>query len=302
MKTTYKFLWLTALMLPACGQGGMEHDASGTFEATELIISAEAAGKVEVFALQEGMRLQAGQELGYIDSVQLHLKKMQLLAAQKAVKARRPNVEKQLAATKEQWEKAAVEQERVQRLLGDGAATQKQLDDVNSQVRVLEAQWVAQQNSLSTSVQSLNEESEAYAIQIAQVDDQIAKCRIINPINGTVLAKYTEAKEMTTPGKPLYKIADTEHLFLRAYVVSGQLEKLRIGSDAQVVLALSDGSKKSYAGRLVWISDKAEFSPKTIQTQDERQNLVYAVKIAVHNTDGLIKIGAYGEVDFSPRP
>jgi Multidrug resistance efflux pump len=301
MKTTYKFLWLLALLLSACGQRGMEHDASGTFEATEVMISAEAAGKVEAFDLQEGLRLQAGQVLGYIDSTQLYLKKLQLLAAQKAVKARRPNIEKQLAATKEQWEKAILEQERLQGLFRDGAATQKQLDDVDSQIRVLQALWEAQQNSLSTSVQSLNEESEAYAIQIAQVEDQIAKCRIVNPIDGTVLAKYTEAKEMVSPGKPLYKIADTEQLFLRAYVVSGQLEKLRIGSEASVLLTLSDGSQKSYAGRVAWISDKAEFTPKTIQTQDERQNLVYAVKIAVRNTDGLIKIGAYGEVDFKPQ-
>ena len=301
MKTTYKFLWLTALLLSACGQRGMEHDASGTFEATEVMISAEAAGKVEAFDLQEGLRLQAGQVLGYIDSTQLYLKKLQLLAAQKAVKARRPNTEKQLAATKEQWEKAALEQERLQGLFRDGAATQKQLDDVDSQIRVLQALWEAQQNSLFTSVQSLNEESEGLAIQIAQVEDQIAKCRIVNPIDGTVLAKYTEAKEMVSPGKPLYKIADTEQLFLRAYVVSGQLEKLRIGSEASVLLTLSDGSQKSYAGRVAWISDKAEFTPKTIQTQDERQNLVYAVKISVRNTDGLIKIGAYGEVDFKPQ-
>ena len=287
-----------AVFFVSCSSNKPKHDASGTFEATEIIVSAEATGKVEAFDLKEGDRLAEGQQIGYIDSTQLYLKKMQLLAAQKAVIARRPDVAKQIAATKEQIDKAKLEKARVENLFKDGAATEKQVDDAESQVRVLVSTLAAQINSLSTSVNSLDEESAAYRIQIEQVNDYLAKCRIVNPVEGTVLSKYVQAKEMVTTGKPLYKIADTYNVFLRAYLVSGQLEKIGLGHDATVFVALGDGSSRTYPGKITWISDKAEFTPKTIQTQNERQNLVYAVKIAVANTDGLIKIGTYGDVDF----
>jgi HlyD family secretion protein len=295
-----KFLIIASIVLVmvSCDRNKSKHDASGTLEATEVIISAEASGKMEVFNLKEGDRLAEGQQVGYIDSTQLYLKKMQLLAAQKAVVARRPDVAKQIAATREQIDKARLEKARVENLFKDGAATQKQVDDAESQLRVLESTLAAQMNSLSTSVNSLDEESASFRIQIEQVNDQLAKCRIINPVEGTVLSKYTQAKEIVATGKPLYKIADTRNMFLRAYVVSGQLEKVSVGQDATVFVALSGDSSKSYTGKVTWISDKAEFTPKTIQTQDERQNLVYAVKIEVANTDGLIKIGTYGDVDF----
>ena len=286
----------------SCNRNKTKHDASGTFEATEIIVSAEASGKVEVFNLKEGDRLNEGQQVGYIDSTQLYLKKMQLLAAQKAVVARRPDVAQQIAAIREQIDKAKLEKARVENLFKDGAATQKQVDDADSQLRVLESTLAAQMNSLSTSVNSLDEESATFRIQIEQVNDYLVKCRIINPVEGKVLSKYTQEKEIVATGKPLYKIADTRTMFLRAYVVSGQLEKVAVGQDATVFVALSDGSSKSYPGKVTWISDKAEFTPKTIQTQDERQNLVYAVKIEVANTDGLIKIGTYGDVDFTGRP
>jgi HlyD family secretion protein len=286
----------------SCNRNKTKHDASGTFEATEIIVSAEASGKVEVFNLKEGDRLNEGQQVGYIDSTQLYLKKMQLLATQKAVVARRPDVAQQIAAIREQIDKAKLEKARVENLFKDGAATQKQVDDADSQLRVLESTLAAQMNSLSTSVNSLDEESATFRIQIEQVNDYLVKCRIINPVEGKVLSKYTQEKEIVATGKPLYKIADTRTMFLRAYVVSGQLEKVAVGQDATVFVALSDGSSKSYPGKVTWISDKAEFTPKTIQTQDERQNLVYAVKIEVANTDGLIKIGTYGDVDFTGRP
>jgi len=288
--------------LVSCNGNKSKHDASGVFEATEVIISAEATGKIEAFNLKEGDRLAEGQPLGYIDSTQLYLKKMQLLAAQKAVVARRPDVAKQIAATKEQIEKAKLEKARVENLFKDGAATEKQVDDANSQLRVLESTLTAQMSSLSTSVNSLDEESASFLIQIEQVNDQLMKCRIVNQVEGTVLSKYAQEKEVVAAGKPLYKIADTRNMFLRAYIVSAQLEKVSAGHDATVYVAMSDGSNKTYPGRITWISDKAEFSPKTIQTHDERQNLVYAVKIAVANTDGLIKIGTYGDVDFKKRP
>ena len=287
--------------LVSCNSNKFKYDASGTFEATEVIISAEATGKLEVFDLKEGDRLAEGQQMGYVDSTQLYLKKMQLLAAQKAVVARRPDVAKQIAATKEQIDKAKLEKARVENLFKDGAATQKQVDDADSQLRVLESTLAAQMNSLATSVNSLDEESAAFRIQIEQVNDQLAKCRIVNPVEGTVLSKYAQAKEIVATGKPLYKIADTRNMFLRAYVASAQLEKVGVGHDATVFIAMRDGSSKSYPGKVTWISDKAEFTPKTIQTQDERQNLVYAVKIEVTNPDGLIKIGTYGDVNFG-RP
>ena len=295
------FIVVIAFITISCNQSKSRHDASGIFEATEVIISAEASGKVEVFDLKEGDHLSEGQQVGYIDSTQLYLKKMQLMAAQKAVVARRPDVAKQIAVTREQIDKAKLEKSRVENLFKDGAATQKQVDDADSQLRVLESTLAAQMNSLSTSVNSLDEESATFRIQMEQVDDQLAKCRIVNPVEGTVLSKYAQAKEFVATGKALYKIADTRNMFLRAYVVSGQLEKVAVGQDATVFISLSDGSSKSYPGKVVWISDKAEFTPKTIQTQDERQNLVYAVKIEVANTDGLIKIGTYGDVDFEKK-
>ncbi|MDR1170830.1 MAG: efflux RND transporter periplasmic adaptor subunit [Bacteroidales bacterium] len=299
-----RLILLTGIVFIAASCGGKKskYDASGIFEATEVIISAEASGKVETFHLKEGDRLAEGQQVGYIDSVQPYLKKMQLLAAQKAVVARRPDIARQIAATKEQIDKAKLEKARVENLFKDGAATQKQADDATSQLRVLESTLAAQMNSLSTSVNSLDEESAVFNIQIAQVNDQLAKCRIVNPVEGAVLSKYAEAKEIVVPGKPLYKIADTRSMFLRAYVVSGQLENVGAGQDATVFVALSDGSSRSYPGKVTWISDKAEFTPKTVQTRDERQNLVYAVKIEVANTDGLIKIGTYGDVNFIKRP
>ena len=297
MKTQISMI-LAILMLTSCSRNQFKHDASGTFEATEVIISSEASGKLEVFNIAEGDVLVQGQYLGYVDSIQLYLKKLQLQTAQKAVKVRRPDISVQISATKEQIEKAETEKKRLENLFKANAATQKQIDDADSQLKILQKTLSAQINSLSNSVNSLNEESSSYEIQVAQIQDQLNKCKLINPLDGTVLNKYAEEKEIVTVGKPLYKIADTKHLFLRAYVVSGQLENVSLGQDVSVTVSYSDKSEKQYPGKVAWIANKAEFTPKTIQTKDERQNLVYAVKIAVENTDGLIKIGMYGDVDF----
>jgi len=285
-------------LLTACGGEYVTTDASGTFEATEIIVSAEAQGKILELNLQEGDHLSMGQYVGLIDTVQLQLKKLQLLAAVRGIKARRPNVNIQLSSLKDQLAKAETERARVEKLYADGAATQKQVDDVKVQVDVLRSSIAAQNNYLGTSVAGLNEESNVYDIQVAQVNDLLARSYIHNPIDGTVLNKYVEVNELAAPGTPLYKIADIENMFLRVYVVSGQLDKLKIGQKVNVSIALSDGKNKEYEGVIAWIADKAEFSPKTIQTQDERQNLVYAVKIAVKNTDGALKIGMYGDVKF----
>ena len=288
----------TFMFLLSCNRNKFEHDASGTFEATEVIVSSEANGKLESFQLTEGDQLGKGQYVGYVDSIQLYLKKRQLIATNKAIQVKRPDISVQVSSIKEQIAKAEFEKRRIQRLLADNAATQKQLDDANSQIEVLKKSLNAQENSLSTSVNSLNEESNTNTVQVSQIEDQLKKCKIINPIQGTVLNKFVEEKEVVTQGKALYKIADTKNLFLRAYIVSEQLEKIKIGQKVKVFINISEDKQKSYPGTITWISDKAEFTPKTIQTQDERQNLVYAVKIAVTNTDGLIKIGMYGDVDF----
>lgn len=288
----------TFMFLLSCNRNKFEHDASGTFEATEVIVSSEANGKLESFQLTEGDQLAKGQYVGYVDSIQLYLKKRQLLATNKAIQVKKPDISVQVSSIKEQIAKAEFEKRRIQRLLADNAATQKQLDDANSQIEVLKKSLNAQENSLSTSVNSLNEESNTNTVQVSQIEDQLKKCKIINPIQGTVLNKFVEEKEVVTQGKALYKIADTKNLFLRAYIVSEQLEKIKIGQKVKVFINISENKQKSYPGTITWISDKAEFTPKTIQTQDERQNLVYAVKIAVTNTDGIIKIGMYGDVDF----
>ncbi len=294
----YIIILSAMLALPACNRNKFEHDASGTFEATEVIVSSEASGKIEVFDIREGDVLTQGKNIGYIDSTQLFLKKLQLHTVMKAVNVRRPDIAIQISATKEQIRKAETEKTRVENLFKANATTQKQVDDAVSTLNVLKRNLDAQINSLSNSVNSLNEESASYEVQIAQIEDQLSKCNIINPIEGTVLNKYAEAKEVTAPGKPLYKIADTKHLFLRAYIVSTQLESVKTGQNATVYINAGK-TQRSYQGKVSWISDKAEFTPKTIQTKDERQNLVYAVKIAVENTDGLIKIGMYGDVDFN---
>jgi HlyD family secretion protein len=281
----------------ACNSTEFKYDASGTFEATEIMVSSEATGLLESFSIKEGNNLKKGEYLGYVDSTQLYLKKLQLLTAQKAINSRRPDVAVQISATKEQIAKAELEKARVENLFKDNVATQKQLDDVVSQLNVLKKSLNAQINSLNTSVNSLNEESASYEIQVAQLDDQLSKCKIINPIDGIVLNKYTEEKEVVSFGKPLYKIADIKNMYIRVYVVSSQLENIKTGQPADIFVSRNEG-EKIYNGSVSWISSKAEFTPKTIQTKDERQNLVYAVKIAVENTDGLLKTGMYGDVKF----
>lgn len=301
MKQLFLTSFIAVVALSACNPNKMEHDASGTFETTDILVSAEVSGKIESFGITEGDQLEKGQYIGFIDTTQLFLKKLQLEATSRSVSVRKPNVPVQVAATKDQIAKANVEKARIQRLLSDGAATQKQLDDINSQLDVLKSTLSAQLNSLTTSVQGLDKESNVYQIQVAQIEDQLRRSRIFSPINGTILAKYAEPGEMAQTGKALFKIADMRHLFLRAYLVSDQLAEIKIGQQVTVFINGKDGVQKSYPGTIAWIADEAEFTPKTIQTKDERQNLVYAVKIAVDNKDGAIKIGMYGDVDFSKK-
>lgn len=284
--------------LSACGNGAPKYDATGTFETTEVLVSAEASGRLLYFDIEEGMLLKAGEEVGVVDTVQLYLKKLQLEASIKSVEEQRPDILKQVAATKEQISAAQRERNRVANLLKVGAANQKQLDDAEDQLEVLRKQLVAQNSTLSNSHQSLTWQSSSVGIQVAQVEDQLKKCHITSPITGTVLAKYAEAGELTAMGTPLFKVADTEQMYLRAYITSEQLSQVKLGQKVTVFSDYGTDEHKQYPGVVTWISDTSEFTPKTILTKNERANLVYAVKIAVHN-DGLLKIGMYGGVEFS---
>ena len=285
-------------LFSACGNGAPKYDATGTFETTEVLVSAEASGRLLYFDIEEGMLLKAGEEVGVVDTVQLYLKKLQLEASLKSVEEQRPDILKQVAATKEQISAAQRERNRVANLLKVGAANQKQLDDAEDQLEVLRKQLVAQNSTLSNSHQSLTWQSSSVGIQVAQVEDQLKKCHITSPITGTVLAKYAEAGEPTAMGTPLFKVADTEQMYLRAYITSEQLSQVKLGQKVTVFSDYGTDEHKQYPGVVTWISDTSEFTPKTILTKNERANLVYAVKIAVHN-DGLLKIGMYGGVEFS---
>ena len=285
-------------LFSACGNGAPKYDATGTFETTEVLVSAEASGRLLYFDIEEGMLLKAGEEVGVVDTVQLYLKKLQLEASIKSVEEQRPDILKQVAATKEQISAAQRERNRVANLLKVGAANQKQLDDAEDLLEVLRKQLVAQNSTLSNSHQSLTWQSSSVGIQVAQVEDQLKKCHITSPITGTVLAKYAEAGELTAMGTPLFKVADTEQMYLRAYITSEQLSQVKLGQKVTVFSDYGTDEHKQYPGVVTWISDTSEFTPKTILTKNERANLVYAVKIAVHN-DGLLKIGMYGGVEFN---
>jgi HlyD family secretion protein len=281
--------------LLSCTGKKEQFDATGTFEAREVIVSSEAAGIIREFNINEGDLVQKGQLAGNIDSIQLYLKRKQLLAQIKALLSKSPDVNTQLAAAEEQLHHARQEKIRTEKLLKDNAATQKQMDDINSQIIVLEKQVQAARSSLGITVNGLNQETNPINIQIEQLNDQISRCRIVSPVKGSVLTKYAEAGELAAPGKPLFKVADLSVLTLRAYITGDQLQKIKIG---QRVRIFTDNGKDSYAehnGVVEWINDKAEFTPKTIQTKDERANLVYAVKIRVNN-NGALKLGMYGEV------
>ncbi|MDD3037262.1 HlyD family efflux transporter periplasmic adaptor subunit [Bacteroides sp.] len=288
--------WGMALLLvSACGNRLTNYDATGTFEATEVIVSSEAAGKLFQLNVEEGTKLKAGEEVGLVDTVQLYLKKLQLEASMKSVESQRPDLSKQIAATKQQIVTAQREKKRVENLLAAGAANQKQLDDWDAQVALLERQLIAQESSLRNSTNSLTEQGNSVAIQIAQVEDQLNKCHIVSPIDGTVLAKYAEAGELATMGKPLFKVGEVDRMYLRAYITSEQLSSVKLGDKVTVYVDYGNSEQKTYPGVVAWISDRSEFTPKTILTRNERANLVYAVKIAVKN-DGLLKIGMYGGV------
>ncbi len=285
------------LMFGACGNEEKEYDATGTFEARETTVSAEQSGTLLTFNISEGDNLKSGQEIGLVDTTQTWLKIQQLGAAKEVYQSQKPDMEKQIAATRQQLAKAQTEQRRYQELVNDGAAPAKMLDDATSQVQVLQRQLEAQISSLSTSTRTLDKQMAATDVQVSQLYDQLKKCHIVAPIGGTVLEKYVTQGEFVTTGKPLLKVADTENMFIRAYVTSAQLQSIKTGQKAKVFADYGNGQKKEYEGTVSWISSRSEFTPKTILTDDERADLVYAVKVAIKN-DGYAKIGMYGEVKF----
>jgi HlyD family secretion protein len=287
----------SALSLAACTTDKKTYDATGTFEATEVTVAAEQTGRIMYFDITEGQKMAANTQVGLIDTVQLQLKALQMGATRETYESQKPDIQKQIAATRQQLNTAEREQRRAANLVKDGAANQKQLDDANSAVLVLRRQLEAQVSSLSNSTKSLSSQSSATEIQRAQIIDQLRKCHIVTPIGGTVLEKYVEAGDFASIGKPLFKIADMNNVYLRAYVTSEQLEKVKTGQTVKVFSDYGNEKRKAYNGTITWISDHSEFTPKTIQTDDERAELVYAVKILVKN-DGFIKLGMYGEVKF----
>ena len=290
-------IFTIAILLSACNNDKASFDASGSFEAEETIISSEATGTIKQFNVEEGQTLQAAQTIGYIDSLQLYLKKKQLLAQMKATTSRKPNISAQLAALQSQFATAQKEKVRITNLVNGNAAPQKQLDDINAQIDVIKKQIEAQKSSLDISTESINSDVVPLQVQIEQLNDQLSKCKIINPAKGTVLSKYAEVNEMTAVGKPLYKIADLSNIILRVYITSNQLAQVKLNQKVKVLTDDGKGSYKETEGTVTWINDKAEFTPKTIQTKDERANMVFAVKINVKN-DGFYKIGMYGEISF----
>ena len=284
--------------LAACNRGDDNFDATGTFEATEILVSSEANGKIMELNIEEGDRLDARAMLGYIDSTQLYLKKMQLAAGLRSVDVRKPDIRKQIAALEQQIATARTEQQRMENLVKAKAGNQKQVDDIVNNIKYLQKQLDAQYSTLNKTTGGADADAESILYQIMQLDDQLQKSRITNPSTGTVLVKYAEPGEVTAAGKPLYKIADTDLLYLRAYITADQLSTLKQGQAVRVFADYGESDRREYPGTITWISDKSEFTPKGIQTKDERANLVYAIKIAVKN-DGYLKIGQYGETRFN---
>jgi HlyD family secretion protein len=286
---------LAVVLLTACNSSKNQADASGVFETKEIIVSAKGSGEIICFNMEEGQTVEAFAILGYIDTTQLYLKKLQLEMNAKAIKNQFVDISKQTAALEQQIATAKTEKTRIENLLKSEAATPKQLDDINAQIATLEKQLEATKTSMQQANSGVEDTKSGVAVQIAQINDQIKNSIIQTPITGTILSKYAEAGELAIQGKPLFKVADMNNMYLRAYITASQLTELKIGQQVKVFSDMGKSDHRAYQGTVTWISDKAEFTPKTIQTRDERANLVYAVKIWVKN-DGYIKKGMYGEL------
>lgn len=285
---------LTAALLLSCSSK-QDYDATGIFEATTVTVSAETNGKLLTFAISEGDSVTAGQCVGVVDTTMLVLQYKQLQSQQSSAESSKPNIAAQAAALRSQIAHQQEECHRIARLLADGAATQKQSDDATAQLRTLRAQLDGLLSTLGNSKTSISDNAAAIQYQTAQIEEQIAKSHILSPITGTVLTKYAEPGEYATPGKPLFEVADLNHIYLRSYFTANQLADIRIGQEVTVIADFGGDVQYEYPGRITWIAQESEFTPKSIQTRDSRAHLVYAVKIAVEN-DGRLKLGQYGEV------
>jgi len=309
MKPRFLFAVLVASFFAGCGPNGHQYDASGTFEADEVIVSSELNGKLVYFQVQEGTIIGKDSIIGKIDAENLSLQKEQMEASIKALSEKTTDVgpqvqmlQDQIAVQQSQLTNLLHERTRIQNLLKLDAATGKQLDDMNAQIDLVKKQIVVtqqqidvQKNNVATQNRSILSEGKPLEKRVAQLQDQLDRSNIVNPIQGTVITKYAEAGEVTSAGKALYKIADLSSINLRAYITGTQLSQVKLGQQVKVLVDDGPDKYKEYAGTITWISDKAEFTPKTIQTKEERANLVYATKIKVKN-DGYLKIGMYGEV------
>lgn len=325
MRTPYYYLAVMSVLATACGKETKDYDATGTFEATEVVVSAKSTGELRSFAVREGEMVLFDSVVGSIDAVQLQLKKEQLStnsrqldankaqldASRHATDSRQLDLERQVASIRQQIANARHEQQRFAELYRDGAVARKQVDDIGYQISVLEKQLTAAQDQLRSNNESLAQQSRGIAaqqrgidaqqagisVQQAQLDDQIQNTKIKSPITGMVLETYVERGEFVSTGKPLFKVADTQNMYIRTYVTTAQLQQVRVGQSVQVFADYGNGQKKTYNGTVSWISSRSEFTPKTILTDDERADLVYAVKVAV-KSDGYLKIGMYGQVKF----
>ncbi|MFV0570803.1 MAG: HlyD family secretion protein [Xanthomarina gelatinilytica] len=291
MKYTHSYiLGFAILTLISCGQSNGKANGYGNFEATEITVSAENNGKLMQFDVQEGNKLQQNTFVGYIDTIPLALKREQLLVSKDVVSSKSKGVLSQIAVLKAKLKTANTNKERTENLIRDNAGTQKQLDDILGEIDVIKQQI----RSVEIQNAPVVNELKSIDVQLKQIEDQIEKCKIVNPITGTVLTKYTEPNEITVFGKPLYKIADLEHMELRVYVSETQLANLKIGEEVTVKIDDKD-DMKDYSGTITWIASEAEFTPKIIQTKEERVALVYALKVTVKN-DGSLKIGMPAEM------
>jgi HlyD family secretion protein len=292
MKLIMLFFYV-GLILTACSDSNELSDAFGNFEATEITISAETTGKLISFNIEEGMTIKDGDIAGVVDTTQLYLKKEQLEASKKAISTKFSSVIAQINVLNEQKANAEKDQKRVEAMFNSKAATQKQLDDINGNISVINRQI----NQIETQNPAIINELKSLDAQIAQIDDMLKKSVIINPVEGTVLNKYAEPYEIAVAGKPIYKIADISTMYLRAYVSGDQLGKIKIGQEVKISIDKNKSELRSFPGTISWISSQSEFTPKIIQTKDERVNMVYAIKVKVKN-NGQLKIGMPGEVRF----
>lgn len=296
-RTLYHSLLLLLLLCGACTDKSGEFDACGQVEATEVMVSAESNGRIVRLDLTEGDRLRKGMVVGVIDSVQTFLQKQELLRKKANARTKQVDIRRQLASQYERLNNLRVDYERYRILEAKDAGTRKQVEDLASQIAVAEREIAAQKQTYERNNAGIKEEMDLYDVQIAEKEDLLAKCRIVAPIDGVVLTKFAEAGEMATAGKSLFKIADMNQVYVRAYLTTPQLSEVKLGDSLRVTI--DDGTKKqrSYTGKLIWIADEMEFTPKNIQTKDERADLVYAVKIALRN-DGYLKLGMYAFVHF----